>query len=239
MALDAGTMIKKHHVALFLNSGTPTVPVWTQIQKSTDNTITMNAETKVFDYIVDEAPTTEIDRYSPSLSQPLTMYKGEEDYEYVFDKFFEQSVGDDAHSDILVVFYGADVAATYKAWKCSAVLVMDNMNPTESTITVNVLFNGTTDQGTVTVTAGVPVFTSTSQTEYQLVITVLLAASEVEGASVKIGEVTKTTDEDGEVTFTLIDGEEYVVGAWDDDSHEIASVFTGDEDTTTMDLTIV
>ena len=72
MALDAGTMIKKYHVALFLNGGTTDVPEWKQIKKSTDNTITMNAETQTFDYITDEAPTTEINgmlRAFPSLSQ--------------------------------------------------------------------------------------------------------------------------------------------------------------------------
>ena len=68
MALDAGTMIKKYHVALFLNGGTTTGPEWKQIKKSTDNTITMNAETQTFDYITDESPTTEINRYAPSLS---------------------------------------------------------------------------------------------------------------------------------------------------------------------------
>ena len=108
MALDAGTMIKKYHVALFLNGGTTDVLDWKQIKKSTDDTITMNAETQTFDYITDESPTTEINRYAPSLSQPITMYKGEPDYEFVFDKFFNQAVGAAAHSDILIVFYGAD-----------------------------------------------------------------------------------------------------------------------------------
>jgi len=214
MALDAGTMIKKYHVALFLNGGTPTEPEWKQIKKSTDNTITMNAETQTFDYITDESPTTEINRYAPSLSQPITMYKGEPDYEFVFDKFFNQAVGADAHSEILIVFYGADVSSAYKAWKASCILQIDNMNPVESTITATITFNGTTDKGTVAVTDGVPVFTSSAVTEFAYTVTATDGADPIKGATVVIGGVEKTTDSEGEAVFYLINGKTYVIGAY-------------------------
>jgi hypothetical protein len=238
MALSAGTMIKKFHIALFLNTGTSVSPVWKQIKKSTDNTITMNPETKVFDYIVDESPTTEIDRYAPSLSQPITMYKGEDDFEYIFDKFFDQSTGDDAHSEILVVFYNADVTTSYKAWKCSCVLSMDNMNPVESTITVSITFNGTTDKGTAAVTAGVPVFTSTAQTEFVMTFTATVSAVAEAGATIQCGGVTKLTNASGQATFTLIDGETYTVGVTNG-TEEYAAVFEADADTATMALPMV
>jgi len=240
MALDEGTMIKKYHVALFVNSGTPTVPVWKRIQKSTDNTITMNAETKTFDYIVDESPTDEVDRYKPSLSQPITMYKGNEDYEFFFDKFFSQAVGDDAHAEILIVFYGADVATSYKAWKSSCVLILDNMNPVESTITANINFNGTTDKGTAAVTAGVPVFSSATQTEFLLTVNCKEVTTNIEGASVMLGGVTKLTDASGNAVFSVIDGQTYTVGAIYDDGSaiEASDVFEADTGTTTINLVL-
>ena len=109
-------MIKKYHVALFLNGGTTSVE-WKQIKKSTDNTITMNAETQTFDYIDDEAPTTEINRYAPSLSQPITMYKGR-------GRTMSLSLTSSLTRPsvlpltvILIVFYGADEGEAYKAWK--------------------------------------------------------------------------------------------------------------------------
>lgn len=238
MALDAGTMIKKYHVALFLNGGTTSVPVWKQIKKSTDNTITMNAETQTFDYITDESPTTEINRYAPSLSQPVTMYKGEEDYEFVFDKFFDQAVGADAHSEILIVFYGADVTSSYKAWKASCILQIDNMNPVESTITATITFNGTTDKGTAAVTDGVPVFTGTSSTEFAYTVTATTDGSTpIEGATVVIGGVEKTTDADGEAVFNLIDGETYVIGAYKA-ALEDSAIETVDADTPAITLTL-
>lgn len=238
MALAAGTMIKKHHVALFLNTGTVASPVWKQIKKSTDNIIAMNPETKVYDYIVDESPTTEIDRYSPSLSQPITMYKGEDDYEYIYSKFFAQAVGADARSEILVVFYGHESSTSYEAWKSSCVLQIDNMNPVESTITVQINFNGTTDTGTAEVTAGVPVFTSVSVTEFVMTFTVQSAGSvDQAGALIVCGGVEKLTDADGEATFTLIDGETYAVGATYLTTG-ISDVFVADADTTTMTLAL-
>ena len=238
MALDAGTMIKKYHVALFLNGGTPSIPVWKQIKKSTDNTITMNAETQTFDYIVDEAPTTEINRYAPSLSQPITMYKGEPDYEFVFDKFFNQAVGADAHSEILIVFYGANDSSAYKAWKASCILQIDNMNPVESTITVTITFNGTTDKGTVAVTDGVPVFTSSAVTEFAYTVTATDGTNPIEGATVVIGGVEKTTDAEGEAVFYLIDGKTYVIGAYKG-KLEDSAVETVDSDTPTITLALV
>lgn len=235
MALADGTMIKKHHVALFLNTGTSVSPVWKQIKKSTDNTITMNPETMVFDYIVDESPTTEIDRYSPSLSQPITMYKGEEDYEYLFDKFFSLSVGADAHSELLIVFYGHEVTTSYKAWKASCVLSMDNMNPVESNITVSVLVNGTVDTGTALVTAGVPVFTSSTQTEFIMTFTAQVSGTDEAGATIQCGGVTKTTNADGEATFTLIDGKTYTVGVTNG-TEEASDIFEADKDVVTATL---
>ena len=238
MALNAGTMIKKYHVALFLNGGTTSAPEWKQIKKSTDNTITMNAETQTFDYITDEAPTTEINRYAPSLSQPITMYKGEPDYEFVFGKFFNQAVGADAHSDILIVFYGADdVGPKYKAWKASCILQIDNMNPVESTITATITFNGTTDKGTVVVTDGVPVFTGDSTTEFAYTVTVNYGEDPIAGATVVIGGVEKTTDEDGEAVFYLINGKTYVIGAYKGTDVDSA-VETVKSDTPAITLTL-
>lgn len=238
MALDAGTMIKKYHVALFLNGGTESVLDWKQIKKSTDNTITMNAETQTFDYITDEAPTTEINRYAPSLSQPITMYKGEPDYEFVFDKFFNQAVGADAHSDILIVFYGADDSSAYKAWKASCILQIDNMNPVESTITATITFNGTTEKGSAVVTNGVPVFTGDTTTEFAYTVTATSGGSTpIADATVVIGGVEKTTDAAGEAVFYLIDGKTYVIGAYKG-TLEDSAVETVDDNSPAITLTL-
>lgn len=237
--LADGGFVKKYHVALFLNKGTPESPDWFRIKKSTDNTITMNAVTNDYDFIADEVPTTILDHYDPSLNQPLTMIKGQPDYEYFFNKFFAQATGGDAVTEILIVFFNELTSGTtYKAWKSACTLVMDNMNPGEGTITANVNFNDTTIQGTATVTNGVPVFAAATETWFQMEVTVSYNSSAVSGATVVINGTTKKTGTDGKASFTLKDGATYVLGAYDASNHEYSEVFEAASATTTKAVTI-
>lgn len=236
--LADGGFVKKYHVALFINKGTSGSPDWFRIKKSTDNTITMNPETKDFDFIVDENPTTVLDRYKPSLSQPLTMIKGEEDYEFFFNKFFAQASGHDAETEILIVFYNAKTGDYYKAWKAPAVLVFDNMNPVEGTITVNVNFNANTAQGTVAISGGVPVFSAADETWFNLEVTVSYSDEPVSGATVEIGGAQKVTNASGKAVFTVLNGAKYVLGAWDGSGHEASDVFEAASGSATKAVTL-
>jgi len=237
MAVLTGDLLKKTDFAMFLNSSLPATPVWARQGKTTDNTIAFNPETVDYDYVEDESPTTELKRYKPSLSYPLTMYKGDPAYEYIWGKAYNMHVGSDAHTEVLVVYYADYVGANYKAWKSDAMLVIDSINPVDGSIQVTVYFNGTVDLGTAAVTAGVPVFTSSAVTEFLLTVNVKLVATNVEGATVDIGGVKKLTDSSGNAVFTVIDGETYVVGAYDA-THEKSDVFEADSGTTTINLVI-
>lgn len=214
MVVSDGTMLKKHHVGLWLNSGTYEAPEWERIKKSTENTITMNAETREVDYIVDENPTTILDKYKPSLSQPITMYKGEPDFEFVFDKFFKQSVGPDAVGEVLIVFYGADGGTgRAKAWRSKCVFTIDSLNPVDSTITVGIDFAGTTEKVEVDTDLNIYELDSEDVTVDQI-IEVFNGEAKVVGATVEIGGVKKTTDAEGKATFKLISGKTYAVTAY-------------------------
>lgn len=159
--LADGEQLKKYHVALLVNKGTSDKPEWVQIEKSTDNTITMNAETEDRDYIVDVNPTTILTKYKPSLSEPITLYKGNPDYEFFWSKFYNMDVGSSAVSEILVVFMNEEpVSGKFNAWKCSCACVCDNLNPVDSTLTFTINFNGTVAKGYVEVDdSGNPSFT--------------------------------------------------------------------------------
>lgn len=98
-------LIHKTKVVPFLNTGTRDKPSWTQIKKSTSFTLSMNPQTKTFDFISSETPQDELDSYKPSLSQSLTMFKGEPDYEEIFRLLFGRATGERAHRDALIVFY--------------------------------------------------------------------------------------------------------------------------------------
>lgn len=117
----------------------------------------MNPETEDADYIADEHPTTELKSYKPSIDQDLTMIKGEDDFEFVWSKFFSMDVGADAVTDVMVVFmFDGDKTVGFKAWKTSSILSMQDMDAVASKINFQIMFGGTIDKGLATMVNGVP-----------------------------------------------------------------------------------
>lgn len=152
-------MVKKYQIAPFFKDSDDN---WVRIKKSTAFSMSMNPETQDFDYISDEVPTTEVMKYKPSLNQALTMYKGEDDYEFIFDKFYNLATGSDAQTKFLLVFFQETISGTptkYKAWECDGVIAVNDLNSVDSTITFDLYINGNVAKGTVTVSDGVPTFT--------------------------------------------------------------------------------
>lgn len=149
-------MVKKYKIAPFFKGSEGD---WVRIKKSTAFDLSLNPETQDFDYICDEVATTEVMKYKPSLNQALTMYKGEEDYEFVFDKFYNLATGSDAETEFLLVFFQEKSGETYKAWKCKGVIAISDLNSVDSTITFDLYLNGNIDKGSVTVDeSGKPTF---------------------------------------------------------------------------------
>lgn len=231
-------MVKKHKIALFLNKGTPDVPDWVRIKKSTAFDLSMNPETQEFDYIADESPTTELMKYKPSLNQALTMYKGEPDYELIFNMFYELKTGSDAKTEVLIVFYQEEESENvYKAWKSECVITCNDLNSVDSTLTFDINFGGTVGKGTANISSGSPVFTSATETGFSLEVTVTDGSDPVAEATVEIGGVQKTTDAEGKAVFTLINGKKYTLGAYKD-SDEASEIFTASSSTTTKSITL-
>lgn len=170
----ATEMVKKHKIALFLQNETG---VYKRIKKSTELTISMNPEENDYDYISDENPTKEVDRYVPSIDQDLTMFKGEEDYEMVFPYFYERRTGSEAHTGCMVVFKQEPVDATgksiavgdtttavagYKAWLTDSVISVQDLTAVDKKLNFKVYFAGDVTEGTASIVDGVPTFTPTN-----------------------------------------------------------------------------
>ena len=154
-------MVKKHLIALFLNTGTSDSPTWTRIKKSTELTIALNPETEEVDYIADENPTTELTKYAPSIEQPLKMIEGEPDFEFIWDRFFSLTTGESAKAEYMIVFmFDKDETGAYKAWKGNAIVSCNELNAVDSEISFDLAFGGTVEKGTATVTSGSPSFTA-------------------------------------------------------------------------------
>lgn len=167
--VQQSTIVKKHMIGVFLDINNDIEsPQFVRIKKSTEFTLAMNPETVTYDYIADESPTEELDKYKPSISQPLTMYKGEPDFDMIYDRFFNMNVGLDAHARVMIVFmFDGDADAGYKAWESDCVLSIDNLDSVASQISFNILFGGTVRKGIAKMADGVPTFTENSDTPVQ------------------------------------------------------------------------
>lgn len=149
-------MIRKHQIGIFLKDPTGE---YVRIKKSTELTLSMNPETEDMDYIADENPTTELKKYKPSLSQPLTMLENEADFKFIWDKFYNMAVGDSAKVDTMLVFmFDGTPSDGYKAWETTSVLSFNDLNGVDSQINFDVLFGGEIKKGTATMAAGKPTF---------------------------------------------------------------------------------
>ena len=157
------TMVKKHMVALYVKHASS----WVRVCKSTAFEIATNPQTNDYDYIADEVPTTELDRYAPSLQQALTMYKGEPDFEAVKDRFYNLSVGSEAKLPVLIVYRYEPLddddpaeATVFLAQEApNAAMVVNSYNSVDSTLTFDLHFNGGIQKGYAEYDGATPTFT--------------------------------------------------------------------------------
>lgn len=161
-------MVKKHQIAPFLNKAidsetglvNKTNPAWMRVCKTATFDLNMNPETEEHDYICDENPTTELKKYNPAFNTPLVMYEDDDDYKFIFNKFFKMQTGEEAKSEILLVFFQEPVDTTavnhahFKAWRCDCTITLNDLNSVDSTLTFDTNFNGTVKKGYVTVSTG-------------------------------------------------------------------------------------
>lgn len=160
-------MVRKHQIAPFLNTAIDSTtklvdkedPTWTRICKTASFDLNMNPETEEFDYICDEQPTTELKKYNPSFNTPLVMHEKEDDYKFIFEKFYRLKVGDEAKSELLLVFFQepVDSASTpthFKAWRVDCTLTVNDLNSVDQTLAFDTNFAGTIKVGYVTVDDG-------------------------------------------------------------------------------------
>ncbi len=155
------TRLKRHRTIPFLNTGTPDVPVWSRIGKSTVFDLVMNAQTEENDFIEDEIKTTEVMSYSPSLAQELQCNKGDPAFDYLYDMFFNLPTGEDVKKGLLIVFdgnTGTENAPKFKAWNTKATLTLDHFDTVAEKIYFNFSINSI-ERGTATVTDGSPTYT--------------------------------------------------------------------------------
>lgn len=164
---------KKNQTLLFLDTARKTVetpdptPDWARIGKSTILTVSMNPSTEEQDYIEDEAPTTELDVYKPSIDQELALIRDDKAFDAVYEIYYNRPTGEETKRKTLLIFpsirekadESASTATAYHAWLVESTVTINEYSPVDKKIKFALPFAGTIAVGSATVTDGKPVFT--------------------------------------------------------------------------------
>ena len=165
MADTAMRKVKRSEFAAFINttpgSGAPT---YARMGKGiTSQVIAYNPATTSECYIHEDAATTSLDSYAPSINTPQTCYAGEPVFEYVDGLRKARAVGADAETDIVLVYIYDGTGNSYAAERCKAVIAIDEFGGdggASTSITYTVNLNGDPEIGTATISENSVTFTA-------------------------------------------------------------------------------
>lgn len=164
-------LIHKTKFVPFIDTSKTDTPTWVQLEKSTNFSISFNPQEKTFDFISSESPQTEIDSYQPSLSQSITMYDDQPDFDAIFDMCFNLPTGGDAHRKVLLAFYARKSEALdsdttyYEAWLVDSVVKLGTLDSVNQTIDFDLPLNKH-ETGAVTLDgSGVPTWVKGTWTD--------------------------------------------------------------------------
>lgn len=154
------TKLTKSKFIPFLDTHTEgTAAAWTRIDKSTIFSLNPNPQTEQRDYICQDAPTTEVDHYEPSLPQEIALYEGNPMYDFIANMFDKLPVGSEAIVPALICFAGTPK----RAWLVNdCTIVLGELNTVDGKVSFTLNLGGDIAHGTYTIAEGVPTFTPDS-----------------------------------------------------------------------------
>lgn len=160
--------LTRNKTALFIDiadhtAGEAVEADYARIGKSTIFDLSLNPEIASAHYIEDEFPSDELGSYKPSLPQELALFKGDKAFDYMYKSLIDLPTGEKAKLPVLLVFpvdIGTESAQKYDAWLNDALVSLSNFNTIDAKLTFNISFGGNITRGTVTNTAGKPIFTA-------------------------------------------------------------------------------
>lgn len=130
-------------------------PEWARIDYSTIFSLNPGTQTETVAYICYAADVTEVTGYQPELPQEIALYEGNDVYDFMFGKFFDLPIGEDAKVPVLICFGGEDALA----WLIpDATVTLGELNTVDGKLSFTLNLGGTITRGTYTITDGVPEF---------------------------------------------------------------------------------
>jgi hypothetical protein len=128
---------------------------WARIDKSTIFDLAFNPQTTSNDYIDNDMPVEEVDKYQPEMAQEITLLEGNPMFDFVYEMAYNLPVGEEVKVPYLLCFGGTEK----KAWRGMSTILVNNLNTVDSKISFTIKFN-TIEKGTYEVAEGAPTFTS-------------------------------------------------------------------------------
>ncbi len=153
--MEAGTVIKVEDIAVFIKDTSD----FFRLEHSTDLDITCDVETDEKKFIAFRSKTVFEKAKSFALSNNLYTIKGEKDYEFFFNKWYESLTKSIPDLETLIVYKAhGDESTGYKAWHFPKTkLMFKDYNGVDSTLNYDFNF-GDGELGTVTMASGNPTF---------------------------------------------------------------------------------
>lgn len=120
--------LKRSQVKTFLNTGTPSVPVWSLISAGVPSaTINMNPTVNTETYIGDDNATITVESYAPTIPVEASAVNGDAAFEWIDAARKGRSVLTDAETEIVNVWlYGTTALGIYYAEKFSVSVQCDS-----------------------------------------------------------------------------------------------------------------
>ena len=162
--------VKRTEIMAFLNTApTADTETWALVGNGmTSGSYTYEAQETSETYIVNDNATTTVDSYALSVDGEMKCIFGDEVYDYINGLRYQLATGTDAETTVLLVDkYDVTEDQSFKAQKFACSISIGSYGGdggATPTIAFKINVNGDPVNGTVTLTAGKPVFTEETST---------------------------------------------------------------------------
>lgn len=160
-------VIKTSSIAAFLNT-TPSAEAesWARFRKQNEINIKYDAEVSEENYIDEDGPTSEVERYKVSFDGEYVAYKGDAIFDYLDEIRQSRATGTAAETDVMLVYIYDSEGEAYSAEKSTAAITITEFGGEggggKAHINYTVNLNGDPKRGTCTITNGKPAFTESA-----------------------------------------------------------------------------
>lgn len=154
--------VKRSQFATFLNTGGAS-ETWSRFGIGvTSQSVAYNPTVSSEQYIDADSATSSVDAYAPTINTPQTAYAGDPVFEFVDGLRKSRAIGDDAVTDILMVYvYDKSAENTYAAEKQTVSISITDFGGDAGSplsITYDLGFVGTPILGTASIAGGIVTF---------------------------------------------------------------------------------